>query len=108
MKQIDGITDDYKQNFEIAIDNNESAIIDLYYVPSQLGWFIDVTFGEFMSKGMRVVVSPNILSQSDETLPFGLTVLDRAGNDPTQKNSWTQTHSLYVIEGDELQTARDI
>ena len=108
MKQIEGITTDYKQNFEIAINNNESAIIDLYYLPSQLGWFIDITFGDFVSNGMRVVCSPNLLGQYDEILPFGFTVLDMAGNDPTQQNSWVETHSLYLIEGDELATAREI
>ena len=108
MKQIEGITDEYRQNFEIAITNKESAIIDLYYLPSQLGWFLDIQFGDYVSSGLRVVASPNILGQADQILPFGLTVLDRAGNDPTQKNSWLETHTLYLIEGDELETARDL
>ena len=108
MNRIDGVTSDFRQVFEIAVDENSSLRIEIYYVPSQFGWFADFDFDDFSLYGARVVMSTNLLAQYDQILPFGLAVLDPNGNDPTQQNSFVETHTLYLLDETDLLTAREI
>lgn len=78
MKKITSITDDYNQNHIFTLDDGSSVNFAINYVPSQLGWFYSVIYGQLSFDNMRIVNSPNMLRRFRNVIPFGLacTVVD--------------------------------
>ena len=60
MRQITGLSIDAKQEFKIQIEGGDIAIFNFYYLESQIGWFFDITYGDFKSTGLRLVNSLNV------------------------------------------------
>jgi hypothetical protein len=82
MKQITGLSANAKQKFKVQIDGGDIAIFNFYYLQSQIGWFFDITYGNFKSTGLRLVNSPNVLSPYFNMLRFGLMVEVPDGAEP--------------------------
>tara|TARA_R110000803_G_scaffold188737_2_gene251204 strand:+ start:324 stop:662 length:339 start_codon:yes stop_codon:yes gene_type:complete len=82
MKQIDKLTAANKQNFRLTTEDGEAIEVYLYYNPSQETWNISIGFGDFALNGLQLVVSPNILRQYQNVLPFGIAVGSIDGQDP--------------------------
>ena len=82
MKQIDKLTAANKQSFRLTTEDGEKIEVYLYYNPSQEAWNISIGFGDFVLNGLQLVVSPNILRQHKNVLPFGLAVGSIDGQDP--------------------------
>lgn len=98
MFRIPNITDYPNQQFTIPIVNYENAVLTLKYRPSQYGWFMDLVWGSFQAYGERVSVSPNILRQYQNRIPFGIAVngIDRA--DPLNADSWVNNNGMYILD----------
>lgn len=74
MQQITGLSASPKQEFKVRIEGGDVAIFNFYYLQSQIGWFFDITYGNFKSTGLRLVNSLNVLSPYFNILRFGLKV----------------------------------
>ncbi len=71
----------------------------------QLTWFIDnISYGnDFAVKGIRICVSPNILFQWQNLIPFGLACFSRGSREPTQLEDFESgAASLYVLSAAEV------
>jgi len=63
MLLIQGLTDDPLQKMTLVLPNGESFTMTIYFIPIQQGWFItNLTYGDFVLNGVRIVVSPNIFN----------------------------------------------
>lgn len=83
MQQINNITNEANQKFTILFDDtSEKIIIELIYRPTQLGWFMDVSYNDFAVKGIRVCVAPNALRQFKNVIPFGISIYTEDGQEP--------------------------
>ena len=74
MKIIQGITDTANQTLVLTLEDGSRATLVLEYREQQQGWFYDLTYGDFVSSGNRLVTGPNILRQYRDLIPFGLLV----------------------------------
>lgn len=73
MFQIQNLTRDPKQKQTLVLPNGETIEITIEYSPQQLGWFIpSLVYKDFEICGMRICVSPNMLYQYKNVIPFGL------------------------------------
>lgn len=75
MQTLDNISDDGKQKHTILLASDSSRIVlDLTYKPTQLGWFLDVTYDslDFKVCGLRVTTNTNLLNQWRNKIPFGI------------------------------------
>ena len=54
MQQITDLGSDAKQTFRIQIENGKLATFTFTYMDNQIGWFFDVEYEGFISKGLRV------------------------------------------------------
>lgn len=98
MREITTINDYPKQSFFITIENYEAAEIILEFKSSQVGWFLSMNWGTLGIKQMRVVASPNILSQFANVIPFGITITGPDSIDPFSLDAWLTGWKFYILD----------
>lgn len=76
MKQkINGLTDNSLQKLRVDIPNDEGSMdIVLKFLPTQSTWVMDYTYKNITSCGNKLVLSPNILREFRNIIPFGIAV----------------------------------
>ena len=103
MQQITDLSDDAKQLFKIQIENADVATLKLYFLPTQAGWFYDITYGGFSATGLRLTNSPNVLSSYFNILRFGLMCYVNDGVEPFFVDDFvTERVRLYVLSYNEV------
>jgi len=104
MQQITDIGATARQKFKFQIENGDLAEFVLYFSETQRCWFMDITYGNFTSKGLRVVNSINILSAYKNILRWGLACVVNDGFEPWFVDDFsTGRAALYVTNYEELQ-----
>jgi hypothetical protein len=103
MKQITEITDNPRQSLTITTDRGDEFILKLNYSDLQQAWFYDITFGEVVINGRKIVNSPNILRSFKNVIPFGITVAVTDAGEPMFIDDFTSSRcSLFILESDEV------
>lgn len=82
-----------------TLDDGSQIRLQIYYRPTQAGWFIqELTYAQFILRSMRITVSPNILHQFRNKLPFGIACLTVANREPTQQQDFISgAANLYLL-----------
>lgn len=109
MKQLQEITNAALQTHTVVLDDGTSVTFELYFVPMQRGWFIrNLTYGDFVLNGFRVVNSPNILFQYTGQLPFGIACLSQEDREPMFIDDFeTLASQLFILNAGELEQYRE-
>lgn len=103
MKQITGLSASPKQQFKLQTAAGDIVTFDFYFLQSQIGWFFDISFGNFKSTGLRLVNSLNVLSAYFNILRFGLMVEVPDGAEPYFLDDFINGRvNLYFLEEDEV------
>lgn len=102
MQEITGITAEYKQKLSITITNFGYADLTLSYKPNQFAWFFDLTWQEFTTTNQQLTMSPNILRQYRNILPFGIICSNNNNLDPLVLESFVTDTKLYLIDSSEI------
>ncbi len=99
MNQIQNITTAPYQTQRLILPNGNPVDITFSYKPQQLGWFIEtLTYLDFTLKGMRICVSPDILYQWKNKLPFGIACFAINGREPYLSTDFSDgSASLYLL-----------
>lgn len=106
MLLITGLTSDATQEFTLVGEQGENISFKLYYFPGQIGWFYDVSYGNFNVTGQRLVVSPNTLNQWINIIEFGLGCTSSDGDDPFYIDDFISGRiSLYLLNSTDIETA---
>ena len=109
MKLITSITSEPKQRFVLKLDNNESAIIHLYYYASQTSWYFDVEYNEYINRGNKVVLTMNALRHLKNKLPFGIAFMSGSNAEPFQLTDFENGNVIFVLLNQEdVETIEDI
>lgn len=102
MIQITTLNDSPKQQFQFALEGYDSVLIYLEFKPQQYGWFMTMTWGDFVLSNERVSVSANLLRQFRDVLPFGILISGVDALDPTAIDSWIDKNYFYFLNADEV------
>ena len=103
MKLITDLSDDAKQLFKVQIENANVATLNFYYLPTQSGWFFDISYETFKATGLRLTNSPNVLSAYQNILRFGLGCQVIDGAEPYFVDDFvTGRVKLYILSNDEI------
>ena len=103
MRQITGLSVDAKQEFRIQIEGGDIAIFNFYYLESQIGWFFDITYGDFKSTGLRLVNSLNVLAAYFNVLRFGLLCEVPDGAEPYFVDDFISGRvNLYILSQEDV------
>lgn len=109
MKQITGLKASPNQTFNIP-DPDSGAIIQftLYYRPRVRRWFFDITYKDYVLKGSKIVISPNLLYQYFRVIPFGLACISTDNVEPVIINDFSSErcflYLLTTVERDQIIT----
>ena len=91
MQLITNLKDRAKQTF------------NLYFLPSQRGWFFDISYRGFTSNGLHLVNSCNVLSAYFNILRFGLFCEVIDGSEPYFVDDFANGRvKLYLTDEDEV------
>ncbi len=92
-----------RQKIKVQIGNAAIATFTFYYLPSQQGWFFDVEYGDFVSKGLRLVNSYNVLTAYFNILRFGLSCQVSDGSEPFFVDDFsTGRVKLFLLSEEEV------
>jgi hypothetical protein len=106
MQQITSITNEPNQHFKLQIDQNSDVDIYLRWLDTQTAWFMDLVFGTTLSiYSKRVIISPNMLSQFSNQIPFGIMILSQYGQDPMTIDAFsTGNWQFYLMNAADVAT----
>ena len=100
MNLIQNITNDAYQTQTLILESGQAVDVTMRFVPLQYGWFItEISYGTFTLTGLRICVSPNMLRQFKNQIPFGLACYaNSASREPTQQQDFSSgAFSLYIL-----------
>ena len=105
MIQITGLKASPNQTFNIPDpDNGTEIYFTLQFRPRTRNWYVSFTYGDFVLNGMKLVLSPNILHQYSNRVPFGLAVSALDKLEPMFINDFSTSRViLYILTGEERQ-----
>lgn len=89
MELINGITDEPKQHFKFQVNKDIEVDIYLTWKETQDSWFLDIIHGTFAIYGMKAIMSPNLLSQFNNKIPFGISIISSTSQDPIIKEAFS-------------------
>lgn len=103
MKRITEITDSAIQTLNIVGENNERITLNLRYMPTQQGWYFNLSYEDFTVNGCRLVNHVNCLNSYKNLLPFGIFCTSANGLDPTFIDDFTTgRNSVYLLTNDDV------
>lgn len=103
MLKITNLTSDPRQQFTIIGENGEIIPAYFYYCPTQIGWFIDISYGNFVANGLRLCVTSNMLFQWKNIIPFGLMCVSNDGYDPYYIDDFVSGRiNLYLMNASDI------
>lgn len=97
MKLITSITNQPKQRIVLSLDNNESAIIRLYFMSSQKSWYFDLEYKDYINNGNKVVLSMNTIRHLRRKLPFGIAFVANSFAEPFQLDDFANGN-VYMLQ----------
>jgi hypothetical protein len=103
MKQINNLTNDPKQEFQVFTEDGTTLYITLYYYITQKSWFYDFTYGDYTCQGSRVVLTPNSIRHLKNILPFGIAFLTDSKAEPYSLDDFSSGRiKMYILNQDEV------
>lgn len=73
--EINGITSDPYQTFNIDVpETSEKLYLELRYFSTQMMWCLNFQYKDITENGIKLTLSPNILRNYRNIIPFGLSV----------------------------------
>jgi hypothetical protein len=92
------------QRQNVVLGDGTQLSLTLLYRPMQQGWWVtELTYKGITLNSRRVVVSPNMLHQFREKLPFGLACFSAGNREPTLQQDFSSgAASLFVLTADEV------
>lgn len=109
MYQINQITTDPQQKQTLILPTGQQFLLQLEWMPIQQGWFIrNLTYQSFVLNNLRIVVSPNMLQQWRNIIPFGIQCQSDNQREPSlQQDFFSKACRLYVLTQAECQQYQD-
>lgn len=109
MLEITNITNDPAQVQNLVLEDGTSIRFQIRFVQMQLHWVIEeMVYGDFVSRGITLVLSPNVLRKYKNILPFGLACFSEDGRDPQLLDDFSSGNCrLFILTSDEVQEYED-
>jgi hypothetical protein len=104
MNRIQQFTSDPLQKQKIQMADGSVLSLTFCFKPQQYGWFIqELVYGSFSLYGVRICVSPNMLHQFKNQIPFGIACLSTDSREPTEQQDFSSgAANLYLLTADEV------
>lgn len=109
MYDVQQITNFAKQAQTLKLPDGTTIAIELEYKPIQLGWFLtSLQYNDFELKNLRIVVSPNMLYQFKNQIPFGIACTSTDGFEPVNQEDFSSGRCrLFILDEADVQALED-
>lgn len=105
MKQITSIGNEPLQQFQLVLDNNETALFILRFLPRQQAWYFDFTYKNITARRLKVVLTPNALRCFRRIIPFGIAFSSNGYVEPFRIDDFSSGRvSMFVLNSEDVQT----
>lgn len=110
MNKIEQITDDTKQKQTLILDDGTQVVLEICFVPMQLGWYItSLTYGDRTIEGFKICTSPNLLHQYKNLLPFGLACYTKDNGEPKLQQDFSSGYAeLFLLTAEEVDEYQEL
>lgn len=100
-----GISEYPYQTRKLTLPDGKRITLTQQFRPMQYGWFItELTYENFTLNGLRICVSPNLLHQYRNQIPFGLACFSKGNREPTLAEDFQSGNvQLYILDEAEVQ-----
>lgn len=103
MTIVNGITSQPKQQLSLVLADGSTVTALIEYRPQQIGWFGNFTWGDWVSNGIRLTSSPNLLRQYRQVIPFGLAIIMANNVDPLNVTDFADGSAVvYLLNEDDV------
>ena len=97
-KLLDKLTNQAKQQYTLIGVNGEKIAFNLNFMPTQSAWQFDTIYQNFQLNGVFLTVSPGLLYNFRNILPFDLMCTSTDGYEPQFINDFVVGRiSLYLL-----------
>lgn len=102
MKQINEITQDPYQEHLLIGEEGEQINLVMRYSDNQEGWIANITFGDTVINGIKLVSSVNILHSWRNIFPFGLAIACTDKGDPYYIDDFINSRAqMFLLNNEE-------
>lgn len=103
MKLITGLSSQPFQRFQTSLDDGTTVYFRLEFSARTSYWYLDVTYGTKIVKGLKISSVLNILEQFTNIFPFGVQVYTQDGTEPILINDfYTGRCKFYILNSDDV------
>jgi hypothetical protein len=104
MNQLTILSNDADQLCFVPLSDGSIVQLEFVYRPGIQRWTVSINHPQLLLNGYMLCVSPNLLRQWRNLIPFGLAVTSIDGYDPVDVNDLTNGRiSVYVLTPAEVQ-----
>jgi len=108
MRQIEGITDNSKQDFSIVLDDGSLLGLSLIYRPTIQRWSFDITHEKLNLNGKILCTFPNLLRVYRNNIPFGIMIFVLDSTDPIYIDDFLNDRAqIYILSENDVQAIED-
>jgi hypothetical protein len=98
MIQVDNLSDDALQRTSVRLEDGSVAVLNLNYLYSLQRWIMDVTYGDFIVRGIGLGVHLNLLRQFKNKINFGVACSAVGAIDPFDIDDFSNGRAaLFVL-----------
>jgi hypothetical protein len=97
VNKITVLTDDPNQSMILKLEDGTMVDFNLNYYTEQRGWFYSLTYNTFSLKNRRLVVSPNMLRNYRNVLPFGIACNTSDGYEPVFVDDFKNGRASFFL-----------
>lgn len=102
MRRLTKITNSPNQQVTYVADN-QNITLHLYFKPTQMSWFLDITSEKFNLYGQRVSTSLNMLNKYHNIINWGISIVTSDGLDPYTVDDFINGHaSFYMLDSSDV------
>ena len=103
MRFLDRLTNDPAQQYTLIGEGGQQIPFFLRYLPRQQSWMFNISYNNFVLNGALLHLSPNILRQWRNVIPFGLAVMSADNYEPYYINDFvTKRIQLFLLDSAEV------
>lgn len=108
MKQITEITNDSSQKLNLIGEEGQEINFELFYKPTQQGWFYNLSYDNVTINGNRLITSPNILRPWKNILNFGIGINTSDNTEPFDIDDFINDRvQFYLLNSEDVETIED-
>lgn len=108
MLLVENISEEARQKHTLILPNGKQVEIILKFIDAQIGWFIDISYEDFVLYNRRIVTGYNIIRSYKNILPFGLACLTDDNNDPLLIDAFSSEYAkFYILTSDDVEIYED-